>query len=340
MTNEQLVEFFASRDWFDNSRIKMIRGCKRKAFFQLIGPHGTGLATRVGDGANFGSSVHAALARYYNTWGKATESQRRLFAARAFADEWQNYFPHERMQKKHGLENGLRIIEGYFDAYLAEDELYEPVESELGFAIEIKPLFYENSTFLSANDCEKDLLQHRSFWNVGRIDGIFKRRSTGELYLRETKTTGSQVEKRLAQLKFDHQPIGYVYCVRHLAGEQRRNVLGVMGDVIGVFGEGSKAAPYARDYFHVTQNQAESWRRQLINTVEDWRELIANANVSGSLDLDRFYQDTERCFEFGKCAFYEICDHGINDDVLEDYEPATWNPLLKRTPANIEIVGG
>jgi hypothetical protein len=329
MTNEELQEFFKDKDWYDNSRIKMLRGCKRKAYFQLIGPRGQALSGGVGDGANFGSSFHAGLARYYTGWGKFDESARRIHAARAFAEEWQLYFPHDRMQNKHSLDRGLTILDAYFDHYLAEDSEYEPVEAELGFALEIKP------------DGGAGSWGGVPFWYIGRVDGIFKRRTTGELFLRETKTTSSQAENRLRQLKFDHQPVGYTYCVRNLSGGLRHDIVGYIGDVILV---AVNKLEFARDYFHVSNNQAESWRRQLINTVEDWRRLKqeagstpAETRINSFYDLDRFYQDTERCFEYGKCAFYDLCDYGLDNDTLAQFEPATWNPLLKRTPQRIEI---
>src|SRR5216684_2802741 len=181
MTNDELTNFFSSIEWYDNSKIRVIRGCKRKAFYSLIGPRGTKLASKVGDGANFGSSFHAGLARYYNTWGKFAEPARRVFAARAFAEEWELYFPHDRMQTKHRLDRGLTILDAYFDHYLAEDSEYEPVEAELGFCIEISQRL--------GSGLEPDNSGFAPFWYIGRVDGIFKRRSTGELYLRETKTT-------------------------------------------------------------------------------------------------------------------------------------------------------
>lgn len=323
MTNEQLTEFFATHEWFDNSRIKMIRGCKRKAFFQLIGPRGAKLEAKVGDGANFGSSFHAGLARYYQGWHQFDEPTRRVHAARAFADEWSLYFPTDHIQSKHTLDRGLTILDAYFDHYLDEDKLFEPVEAELGFCVEIH----------RAQEMEI-LPEFDPFWYIGRVDGIFKRIATGELYLRETKTTSSMAEARLRQLRFDHQPVGYTYCVRQLGGDASK-VSGFIGDVILV---ASSKLEFARDYFTVTDRQAESWRRQLINTVEDWRRLRAEG--TGKLDghdLDRYYQDTERCFEYGKCAFYDLCQYGINNDTLATFAEATWNPLLKRTPARIEV---
>jgi hypothetical protein len=344
LTNDELNAFFDLHEWYDNSRIKMIRGCKRKAFFQLIGPRGTRLEGKVGDGANFGSSIHAGLARYYNGWGKFDEPSRRVHACRAFAEEWENYFPHDRMQNKHRLDRGLTILDAYFDHYLSEDAAYEPVEAELGFCIEIAPNKQETESIDTEPVSFGGELHWPSepFWYIGRVDGIFKRLSTGEVYLRETKTTSSQAEARLRQLKFDHQPVGYTYCVRNLSGDLRHNIVGYIGDVILV---AATKLEFARDYFHVSERQAQNWRQQVIYTVEDWRALCAQAYLTGGTgeddppihNLNRFYQDTERCFEYGKCAFYELCDYGISDDTLDQFNGASWNPLLKRTPANVEL---
>ena len=354
MTNDKLKEFFATHEWFDNSRIKMIRGCKRKAFFQLVGPRGVPLESTVGPGANFGSAFHAGLARYYNGWGKFDESIRRVHACRAFAEEWGLYFPIDRMQSKHSLDRGLTILDAYCDHYLAEDALYEPVEAELGFVVKMTPAQPSTNEDWAYEARQADLA--RPFWYIGRIDGIFRRRSTGELFLRETKTTSSQADARLRQLKFDHQPIGYTYCARQRSGEFA-NIAGFMGDVILV---AASKLEFARDYFNVTNRQAESWRQQLINTVEDWRELKAKALIENRVryspvvktdvavvqdmeitpvwDTNHFYQDTERCFEYGRCAFYDLCDYGLSDDNVDQFGPASWNPLLQRAPANIEIV--
>ncbi len=341
MTNDELTKFFSSIEWYDNSKIRVIRGCKRKAFYSLIGPRGTKLASAVGDGANFGSSFHAGLSRYYNTWGKFSESERRVFAARAFAEEWAEYFPTEHMQSKHRLDNGLFILDRYCEHYLAEDPLYEPVESELGFAVKI----------ISSAPCEAGRVYHPipSFYYVGRIDGIFRRIADDTYWLRETKTTGqtapTAIEKRLKQLKFDHQPLGYVACIRQIQPQYK--ITGFLGDIIGV---ASQSLGFARDYFSVNQSDCENWRQQLINTVEDWRNLVnrgvgkqylcSQSNCSdfhSSQDVNQFYQDTERCFDYGKCAFYELCDYGINNDTLAMFEENTWNPLLQRTPAKVEI---
>lgn len=313
MTNDDLKTFFDTHTWFDNSKIRIIRGCKRKAFFSLIGPKGVRLAAPVGDGANFGSCFHAGLARYYNGWGNFTEEIRRVHAARAFATEWGTYFPTDHMQSKHTLDRGLTILDAYFDHYLTEDPLFEPVEAELGFALNMG-----------------------SFYYVGRIDGIWRRVADDTYWLRETKTTSSMAEKRLAQLKFDHQPLGYTACIRKI--QPQYSITGFLGDVILV---AATKLEFARDYFHVSDRDCANWQEQLINTVEDWRTMVSTAagraDMAGQSALNTFHQDTERCFDYGKCAFYELCDYGISDDQLSYFVKNTWHPLLQRTPERIEI---
>lgn len=338
MKNDDLLKFFASVEWFDNSKIRVIRGCKRKAFYQLVGPRGVRLSAPVGDGANFGSAFHAGLARYYNGWGKFDETVRRYHAARAFADEWSNYFPGDHTQSKHRLDNGLFILNAYFDHYLAEDPLFEPVEAELGFAVKIQDAIEHTEMGVTTR-----LIHYNGFapfHYVGRIDGIWRRIADDTYWMRETKTTGSTypdaIEKRLKQLKFDHQPIGYVACIRHL--QPQFHITGFLGDIIGI---GSKSFGFARDYFHVRQSECDSWRQQLINTVEDWRRMKQAGDfltaAMPAINLDVFYQDTERCFDYGKCAFYDLCDYGISSDTLSEFAENTWNPLLQRTPEKVVI---
>ena len=321
MTNEELKKFFSDHEWFDNSKMRIIRGCHRKAFFHTIGPAGVPLSLSVGDGANFGTAVHAALQRYYNGWGKFDEPTRRIHGHRAFAETWAEFFPTDHMQSKHKLDNGLDILTSYFDQYLLEDELYEPVEAELGFANKIE---YTGVDLVDRKTTE-------SFYYVGRVDGIFRRIADSSYWLRETKTCGSDAEKRLAQLKFDNQPVGYLATLREL-NRHNYKISGVLGDVIGVL---AQKRDNKRGYFSIDDQQCRDWKAQLILTVQRWRAIRAEYEASG--DLNVFDQDTERCFEFGRCAFYELCDYGLSNENISQFEPSTWHPLLQHTPAKIEV---
>jgi PD-(D/E)XK nuclease superfamily len=319
MTNDELTKFFSTHAWIDNSLIGVLRGCKRKAFWHVIGPNANydaplinrGLAITVGDGADFGSCFHAGVARYYNTWGQVDEPTRRIFASRAFAEEWGQHFPTERIQSKHRLDNGLDILDQYFDKYLDEDPLFQPVEAEMGFAV---PL----STALG------------TVYNVGRIDGIFKRLSDSTYWPRETKTCSGDPDKRLAQLKFDNQPVSYVASIRKVLPDL--NITGFLGDVIQVKTR-TDAKSFCRNYFTIDEQQCRDWEAQLVFDIEDWYTRVDKAKEIG---INAFTQDTTRCFEYGRCAFYDLCDYGISE--LDKFNLSEWHPLLKRTPKRIEIL--
>jgi hypothetical protein len=320
-----LDELLAIYEWFDNSRVSIIRGCKRKAFFQLAGPptedgQARPLASKVGDGANFGTAFHAGTNMYYFYWGRADEPTRRAHAARAFASEWGKYFPTVNIQSKHKLDNGLDILMSYFDQHLADDEHYRPVKGELGFACLFSP---------PAED---------SFLYLGRIDGIFERLYDRTIWVRELKTVSGSVKDKLEQLKFSRQTLGYIHCLRKKLPDL--HIAGAIPDVVLVASQKREAV---RTAFHISSAEGASWERQLISTVADWRERVwryrldlAASGQKIALDLN-FPQDTERCFDYGKCAFYDLCDYGLDPALVVGFESNTWNPITQGRPVDLEI---
>lgn len=312
MTLEQLL---ASFDWYDNSRLSVIRGCKRKAFYQLLGPLGQPLGAPVGDGANFGTAFHAGTNMYYYLWGKASEPERRVSAVRAFAEEWEKYFPTPDLQSKHRLANGLDIMDSYFDQHLGDDEGYRPIKGELAFARLFRPA--DGPPFLF----------------LGRIDGIFERLYDGTIWVRELKTTSKSTKDRLEQLKFAHQTLGYIQCLR--AGLPQLKITGAIPDVVLVAANKREAL---RTCYHISIQDGLVWEDQLLETIADWRERVGR--WGGGVNYGAaFYQDTERCFDYGKCAFYDLCDYGPDPALLENFQPNTWNPITGGRPCELLLPG-
>jgi hypothetical protein len=328
MTYEDAIKFLDENkgNWFDNSKISQIRGCKRKAMLSLLGPPRVGLppaqaglAASVGDGANFGSAFHAGLHSYYMNWGLLDEPQRRLEGIKGFSEEWSKFFPSKIQQNKHRLDRGIDLLDAYFERWLDDDLALEPVESELGFLVQVKPDQPGDPEF-------------SPFWYVGRIDRVFKRKLDDTFWLHEFKSCGRDAENRLKQLKFDHQPIGYTAIMRHQ--NPNYEITGFLGDVALV---AAKSVDFHRNFFPIQQRDTVSWRNQLIHTVEDWRRMqrIAEQQSSPREVLNVFYQDTNRCFDYGRCSFYDICDFGISESVLQDFSSNDWNPLAVRPPEKI-----
>lgn len=322
---DRLVSFFEGREFYDNSFLALTR-CYRKAMFARYGIHGRILENRVGPGADFGTCIHAAIAAYTAGWGILNDEQRRFMAIRAFSRYYSEYDFTIRRGKRtgtiptnHTLARGVNILDAYFDQYATEDPLLRPVASELGFALEIKP-----------RSGERDF---KPFTYVGAVDGIFCRSSDQRILARETKTTSNDAEGRLRQLNFDHQPVGYVTCLREFP--ECEGIYSFIGDVVLV---AAKKFDFARNYFETNERQRESWRSQVINKVENWRSLCQRAKdrpINEQLDI--FYQETNDCFSYGKCSYYEVCDWGVTQESIAEYGYGVWNPLLRRPPSKILV---
>jgi hypothetical protein len=340
-TREQLEQFFEGREWFDNSTISLIDACKRKGFYAKLGPSGIALDQRVGPAANFGTCFHSARAMYSVGFTMFDEPQRRLRAFRAFSDEWERYnwrTPKGLIPPKHCLDRGLEIFDAYCENYLNEDQLLIPIESELGFAVEMKPYAGDKCVICpqiwepSWSQCPSCGWQ--SWINVGSVDGLFNRLYDGKLLPAELKTTSGDVTGRLRQLNFDHQPVSYVTCLRMFPGLEKLDTF--IGDVVLT---ATKSFEFGRDYFTTNEIQRRSWHDQALNKIEIWRglkRLAEGKTINEKLSI--FFQNTKDCFSYGRCHFYELCDFGISREALEHFEAATWNPLLHRIPQKTLIV--
>lgn len=322
---ERLQSFFNGREFYDNSFLALMR-CKRKAFYSRVGIHGRVLENRVGPGADFGTCIHAGIAAYTAGWGKLNDEQRRFMAVRSFSRLYSEYdFSFRRGKRQgtiptnHTLARGVDILDAYFDQYLTEDPLLCPVAAELGFALEIGP-----------RPGERDF---KPFTYVGAVDGIFRRASDDRILARETKTTSSDAEGRLRQLNFDHQPVGYVTCLREFP--ECRDIYSFIGDVVLI---AAKKFEFSRNYFETNERQRESWRAQVINKVQYWRDLREKAkDLPINEQLDIFYQETNDCFSYGRCGYYEVCDYGVSQEAIAEYGYGVWNPLLRRPPSRVLV---
>lgn len=294
--------------------------------YARFGIHGRILENIVGPAANFGTCIHAGIAAYTAGWGRLSYDQRVFMAVRSFSKHYAQYdFTIQKGKRigtiptNHTLARGVDILDAYFAHYREEDPLLKPVEAELGFAVEIGP-----------RSGERDF---KSFTYIGSVDGVFQRSIDNRLLPRETKTTSSDAEGRLRQLNFDHQPVGYVCCLRECPGGE--DIDSFIGDVVLV---AAQKLEFSRNYFQTSQRQRESWRQQVVNKVEYWRSLCKQAEgrpINEQLDI--FYQETNDCFSYGKCGYYDVCDYGVSQEAIAEYGYGIWNPLLRNPPEKIVI---
>lgn len=319
MNRAELLARIAPYEYYDNSRLVKTRGCIRRAFYEQIGPRGTGLTSGTGDGATFGSVFHEGCAEYYRNFHLPMKD-RRLHALDFTEKFYSTKFDPNRLDidKKHTKWNALVLLDAYFEQFKREDENYEILAAELGLAYLIKPRPGDPPDFKVP------------FWYLGRMDGLYARRSTGERLVKEMKTMGSgDPAKRLELLRFNRQPVGYVSLVREYLASigDTRNCSMFLGDVVLV---SHTLFEFARDDFEVSQQRLASWRFQTILMVEEWRRF--KRTMQDHFDdynyFDYAIQDTEECNKYNMiCSFYKLCQFGPMSPSLADYKPEVWTPF-------------
>jgi hypothetical protein len=311
-------------EWYDNSTLEVIDSCHRKAFWNIVFQHPNagpdaraGLEKKVGAGAFFGTCIHAALAKYYGLYNKGlSEQSRRIAAFRAFASEHERLFPDpDLLETKHTASRGLDLLDMYFDHYLQEDQDFEPLESELYFSIRIEPLFSEEP--------------FEPFNYVGRGDNIFRRRSSNDLIIFETKTTGYGIDREIMKREIDRQTEGYYFGFSQF--DSNWTIMGVMLNVIGVSASAIEPSKlFQRAYYRMGSEVLHKFRKETILKVKRWRSILADGEKASSIleTIEAFDRRTEECTNYGRCTFYDLCKYGPTGvDWKNQFPPNTWNPL-------------
>ena len=315
MIQKLSTEELAKLEWYDNSTLVTIDKCIRKGFwnrvFRLPGSDTPGVEERVGPGAYFGTCMHAALAKYYGLNGRPL-AERQLSASRAFAEEHRKLFPDQGLlDKKHTCANGLDLLDQYIANYEQEDELFRPVETEIGASVPILPR--PGETF-------------EPFVYASRTDGLWQRLSYGDYAVVEHKTTSGSVEREIERLRMHRSTEGYVWTWKQLLPEY--NICGILINVLGVFAPGSKAKLFSREFYNITNVRLEEWRLETIAKVERWRSLIARTKgLPIQEQILNFDRSTNPCREYSGCGYYDLCYYGLRGADLSKYLPNHWNPL-------------
>lgn len=307
-----LVSFLKDKEWYDNHSIDTWLACRRKWFFgnRFEG----GLDPGVGAGANFGTCIHEAFGSYYGqtNWLSFSEPARRIMAVRAFDRKYRELFLVPPENNKHLLQNGIDILDQYFNDMLPEDRLYQPIESEIGFMVPIIPLPGDPREFHEGGP----------FYYGGRIDQVMLRLRTQELFVFETKTTGSGVERERLCLILSRQPMGYFWSA--LQFPQKYPVVGIIPNIVLV---ATGTRENRRDVYMKNASDAEVWRAQTVRIVMDIRRTVGKSNGLDLYDtLNEFYQTTQECTSYGKCGFHDMCRFGPRN--VTTFPPKrTWTPF-------------
>lgn len=153
-----------------------------------------------------GKAVHEGLAHMYET-GELAED---VFT-RTLDDERKDFekitgplWEEEQTKYDEARVLGVGMMANYRKTVRDEglDDDWEPVATEMSFSV---PILTENGTPSSR------------VYLAGRFDGIFRRKSTGELWLREYKTSAREPDARW--LEMDYQPVIYSWAAQQILGQ-------------------------------------------------------------------------------------------------------------------------
>lgn len=302
-----LSEQLRQVEWYDNHKLSNILACRYYSYLNTI--YRGGLTAGVGDGANFGTVQHAARAVYYDGKKKGlNEHERRDAAFAKYASEYERLFGKGvGAARKHSFDNGLDLLDCYFDNYLFEDDQWEPIETELAAVVEIKPADGDPPRF------------REPFYYVIRCDGLWLRVANGDLFVNEFKTTGGGVDREITRRAIDRQTTGYTYGIKQFPDGEK--VVGVFLDVMGVTVE---KRDFRREVYMKSDRDLATWRLQTIEIVEDWRECKRRV-AEGEAPKVVMYQNDQHCTSYGLCPFWKGCYHSIV--MLDDLPVNEWTPF-------------
>jgi hypothetical protein len=238
---------------------------------------------------DIGTSVHAALATFHAATGKdrsvanAKEVARKKLtelagAKKTFAD----------MSLSEALDVAERIIPAYVAFWAGEEELWQPLNQEIKFLVEVGE---ETNVFLK-----------------GTADNLSV--SKGGLYLVDYKTAGRMDPRDLLKYELDVQLTAYVYgLTKHLSLESMAKggpPVFVRGAIIDVLVK-TQIPQFARELFTRSVAELEEFEKEWVEIcgrIRDQEDRVA----AGEDWKTVFPKNTDSCFKYGRpCAFRDLC---------------------------------
>jgi len=331
---ELLPPEYQDLEWYDNSALSTIDRCLRKGYWKNIfpltitealatAPQATtevvykGLSEKMGNGAFYGSAIHAGLDRLYSPINaNKTLEQRRILMLRAFTSKYMELFSDpEMVENKYSMDRGLDVLDMYVDHYQEIDQYFKVIDTELVMINVIRP--------------EKGDNDFVPFIYIARSDGLIQRLQFDDYHILEHKNVVS-VDQEMNKLRIGRQGEGYVWSAKQFPTTMDYPITGILANILAVrAAESEPSKLFFRDFIPKTSYHTEQWRIETIRKVERWRALIKESSQEQTIvgQMLTFDRTTEECTRYGLCSFYDLCMHGPHSVDLSKYTPNTWNPL-------------
>lgn len=310
-----------SLEAYDNSTLSTIDSCVRKAYwktlFQLPQSKHVGIAERVGIAAHFGTSIHAAMDKFYSPilYKQWSPEKRKIAAFKAFSLKYAALIPdHDMVEEPYTHPSGIRLLDDYFSHYESEDNFFIPIETEWCTIVLLKEL------------------EPPAYW-IARGDGLVYRPAMEDYLVKEYKTTKSSLQNKIDELRMSRQCEGYVWGISQpeLRLPHDKPVTGILADVIAVrVREKDPTKLFKREIIHKSEIDLEVWRRETVAKIKRWRAIRGHAELHSLHPLTQhhyFDRNSNECMRYGKCSYYGLCEQGLGAIDFSQYFPNDWNPL-------------
>jgi len=242
---------------------------------------------------SFGSAWHAGLEVLHKD-GTLVESQVKF--GEVYHDS-----PDETMRT---VARGQKMLELYTEIY--KHDPYEIIYAETPFHLALG-----------------------NFILCGKCDAITKHKVDGHIYLKEVKTASRTGASYFRKFAFNYQIDIYTIGTLELIGD----CVGALIDVAKVTTSAPTRDHFERDMASRSFITLEIAKKHIINIVKSIEALENYFKVQdgegvpwNAPDWSVGYFDKARCYDYGKCQYFDICRTNMDVRALKMFKKVKWNP--------------
>lgn len=232
----------------------------------------------------YGSAIHSAVEYFYRNIGSETMTYEevQINAVQAFVNYWLKY--PIMGDAKRTLEGGILTIGRYCDAYRDDAVQFEEADIE---GKQWVPM--PNGTMMQV-----------------RLDRVAAHEGTVGVI--DTKTSSSPLTNWYFSQYEQHIPTSlYYWTMEQLLG--RCDFIMIDAILVPPPTRTSKSLPFARRTFMRTEKQIEEAVRTYCGRTD---YLMKGLDLSEDKKMDHYYQNQNRCPDYGGCPYLGICKHGMD----------------------------
>lgn len=163
----------------------------------------------------------------------------------------------------------------------------------------------------------------------GKCDAITRHKVDGHIYLKEVKTATRTGASYFRKFAFNYQIDIYTIGTLELIGD----CAGALIDVAKVTTKAPTIDIFERDLASRSFTMLEVAKKHIINIVRDmdamenYFKMYEGSGVPWDApDWSFGYFDKERCFDYGRCEYFDVCRTDLDPRALKMFKKVRWNP--------------